>query len=130
MTRLGGLIVAWQDDRAARDYAVSDAALAAKVGVTRTTLGNWKRDVRRLPEASSLRQLAREIGLRYEVVLDAALRDAGYLVTEELTADAAPMTMQDPERAPLVTKATRPPVVPAAGQGQGSPQRTGPRPRG
>lgn len=58
-------------------YPVSERTIAAKVGVTPTTLKHW-RDLKRLPSRDNLEAIATLVGVRYSVVLDAALRDTGY----------------------------------------------------
>lgn len=58
-------------------YPPSERAVAAKLGVSPTTLGNW-RDLKRLPGRENLQAIADLVGVRYSVVLDAALRDSGY----------------------------------------------------
>lgn len=58
-------------------YPPSERQVAAKLGVSPTTLGNW-RDPRKLPSRENLQAIADLVGVRYSVVLDAALRDTGY----------------------------------------------------
>lgn len=58
-------------------YPPSERAVATKLGVSPTTLGNW-RDLKRLPSRENLQAIADLVGVRYSVVLDAALRDTGY----------------------------------------------------
>lgn len=80
MSRLGMMVQEWLDreDRTA-------AALARRLDVSRSTARNWvNQPLSRLPPAETLRALAVQIGQPYRVVLDAVLRDAGYLVSEEL----------------------------------------------
>jgi transcriptional regulator with XRE-family HTH domain len=58
-------------------YPPSERQVAAKLGVSPTTLGNW-RAPRKLPSRENLQAIADLIGVRYSVVLDAALYDTGY----------------------------------------------------
>lgn len=58
-------------------YPPSERQVAAKLGVSPTTLGNW-RAPRNLPTRENLQAIADLIGVRYSVVLDAALYDTGY----------------------------------------------------
>lgn len=58
-------------------YPPSERQVAARLGVSPTTLGNW-RDPRKLPSRENLQAIADLVGVRYAVVLDAALRDTGY----------------------------------------------------
>lgn len=58
-------------------YPPSERQVAAKLGVSPTTLGNW-RAPRKLPSRENLQAIADLIGSRYSVVLDAALYDTGY----------------------------------------------------
>lgn len=58
-------------------YPPSERTLARKLGVSPTTLGNW-RDPKKLPSRENLQAIADLVGVRYSVVLDAALMDTGY----------------------------------------------------
>jgi transcriptional regulator with XRE-family HTH domain len=58
-------------------YPPSERQVAARLGVSPSTLGGW-RDLRRLPSRETLQAIADLVGVRYAVVLDAALRDTGY----------------------------------------------------
>jgi transcriptional regulator with XRE-family HTH domain len=58
-------------------YPPSERAVAHKLGVSPTTLGNWK-DPKKLPSRENLQAIADLVGVRYSVVLDAALYDTGY----------------------------------------------------
>lgn len=58
-------------------YPPSERQVAAKLGVAPATLGNW-RDPKNLPTRENLQAIADLIGVRYSVVLDAALYDTGY----------------------------------------------------
>lgn len=72
--RLWELIQAWMD---AMPYPPSQRRLAARLNVSPTTISDWKYGTG-FPAPSKLRDLAAEIGVPYEVVLDAVLRDRGY----------------------------------------------------
>jgi len=58
-------------------YPPSERTVARKLGVSPTTLGNW-RDPKKLPTRENLQAIADLVGVRYAVVLDAALFDTGY----------------------------------------------------
>jgi len=58
-------------------YPPSERQVALKLGVSPTTLGNW-RDPKRLPGRENLEAIAELAGARYSTVLDAALYDTGY----------------------------------------------------
>lgn len=58
-------------------YPPSERQIARKLGVSPTTLGNW-RDLKRLPSRENLEAIAALAGVRYSVVLEAALHDTGY----------------------------------------------------
>lgn len=58
-------------------YPPSERAVAHKLGVSPTTMGNW-RDPKKLPSRENLQAIADLVGVRYSVVLDAALHDTGY----------------------------------------------------
>lgn len=79
-SELGRLIEAY---RAAQTYPPADAAIARRLHVSKSTVGNWLRGGGgRLPEVDHLRRLATLTGVPYLRVLDAALSDAGYLPKE------------------------------------------------
>lgn len=68
----------------------SEAALARQIGVKPQTISTWKhRGFKLPPEPTTLRALARVLGAPYTDVLDAALRDTGYLGTGEGLAGAS-----------------------------------------
>lgn len=58
-------------------YPPSERQVAARLGVSPTTLGNW-RDPKKLPSRENLQAIADLVGVRYSVVLEAALWDTGY----------------------------------------------------
>jgi transcriptional regulator with XRE-family HTH domain len=58
-------------------YAPSYSQIAAKVGVSRQTLLNW-REPTKLIDKAHLQALSEETGVPYHVVLDALLEDIGY----------------------------------------------------
>lgn len=58
-------------------YPPSERAVAAKLGVSPNALRFW-RDPKKLPSRENLQAIADLVGVRYSVVLDAALRDTGY----------------------------------------------------
>lgn len=60
-----------------QQYGVSERTVAGRLGVSPTTLGNW-RDLKRLPSRENLQAIADLAGVRYSVVLEAALYDTGY----------------------------------------------------
>ncbi|GEM_PF-4363040 len=60
--------------------ALSERAFARLAGLNHQTLNAWKhRELRQLPGRSTLEGLAGALGLPYPEVLDAALRDAGFV---------------------------------------------------
>lgn len=65
--------------KASHKYPVSNAQIAAEVGVSRSALGTWVQGVS-MPSAQNLRSLAEHLDLPYLVLLGAVLIDAGYLV--------------------------------------------------
>lgn len=74
-SRFAGLI-----DEYKTAHGVSDAELARRIGVTRQNLGLWRdTGLRALPTRLNLRSVATAIRRPYRQVLDAALRDVGYL---------------------------------------------------
>lgn len=58
-------------------YHPSERAVARKLGVAPNTLAHW-RDLKRLPSRENLQAIADLAGVRYSVVLEAALYDTGY----------------------------------------------------
>ena len=61
-------------------YKPSQRQLAGKIKVSASTLSSWKYG-EAFPDPEPLRRLADEIGVPYERVLDAVLRDHGYRFT-------------------------------------------------
>lgn len=78
MGKLYDLIQAHMD---AQPYGVSERQVAHKIGVTQTTLSNW-REPRKLIAKEHLQSIARVTGVPYLRVLDALLDDIGYLREE------------------------------------------------
>ncbi len=72
--QLWRLIQEWMDSI---PYPPSQSKLAGRVNVSRSTMSDWKY-CRGFPSPDRLKALAAEIGVPYERVLDAALRDRGY----------------------------------------------------
>lgn len=68
------LIQEWMDAIA---YPPSQRRLANRLEVSASALTDWKYG-RGFPAPDTLRRLAAEIGVPYERVLDAVLRDRGY----------------------------------------------------
>lgn len=62
-------------------FPPSERQIAAKLGVAPNALRYW-RDPKKLPARENLEGIANLIGVRYSVVLDAALRDTGYHETQ------------------------------------------------
>lgn len=58
-------------------YPPSGRQLAARLGVAPNTFNKW-RDLKQLPSKENLQAIADLVGVRYSVVLDAALYDTGY----------------------------------------------------
>lgn len=58
-------------------FPPSDRQVAAKLGVAPNALKYWH-DPKKLPSRENLEGIADLIGVRYSVVLEAALRDTGY----------------------------------------------------
>lgn len=67
-------------------YPPSERQVAAKLGVAPNALKYW-REPKKLPSRENLQAIANLVGVRYSVVLDAALRDTGY---HEESQDAKP----------------------------------------
>lgn len=67
---------------------VSDTELGRRVGVSRQSVHQWRTQrLRSLPSAENICSLAAVIGISYEVLLEAALRDTGYLGTASVLLD-------------------------------------------
>jgi transcriptional regulator with XRE-family HTH domain len=61
-------------------YGVGESELARRIGISRQNLNLWRiRGVRQLPARTTLQGVADVLGCHYYVVLEAALRDSGYL---------------------------------------------------
>jgi len=85
-THLWALIQEWLD---AQFFRVSQAQLADKLGVRRSTLSQWKLGQTR-PTPANLRELHRVTRIDYDRLLDALVRDMGYLDEEEGEGDGNP----------------------------------------
>lgn len=59
-------------------YGVTRATFAKRVGTTPQTVQNWKSRSTTMPRPEHLKGVAKETGIPYLIVLDAALMDAGY----------------------------------------------------
>lgn len=59
-------------------FDVSDRKLAQRLGVSPSTIANWRSGVHSLPEIKNLRAVADFAGRSYEDVLLAALADTGH----------------------------------------------------
>lgn len=74
-----------------QDYKVSVRQLAERLGVSPTTVANW-RNLNELPTKANLESIARVTGASYEEVFYAAGVDTGYIVetaTEDSTSESA-----------------------------------------
>ena len=67
-------LIQWHLDR----YGVTRATFAKRIGTTPQTVQNWKTRSTTMPRAEHLVGVAKETGVPYLIVLDAALVDAGY----------------------------------------------------
>lgn len=77
-SHLGRLIDDYQ-----RRHSAGLGGLADRIGVTRQTLRQWRLgELRSMPAQENLSAAAAEIGCTYPQILQAALRDAGYLSGE------------------------------------------------
>lgn len=85
MGKLYDLIQAHID---AQPYGVPESQVARNIGVTQTTLSNW-RHPKKLVAKDHLRSIARVTGVPYQRVLDALLDDIGYLREEDSSDGAA-----------------------------------------
>lgn len=75
MGELGNLIERYADGQT---YRPTDAAIARRLGVSKSAVGKWKR-AEAMPTPGNLRTLSALLGVGYMRVLDAALADHGYL---------------------------------------------------
>jgi len=80
-------------------YPPSERAIAGKLGVAPNALRYW-REPKKLPSRENLEAIANLIGVRYSVVLDAALRDTGY--HESARADVVSLSAAQAVRRPSV----------------------------
>lgn len=76
---LWSLVEEWMD---AMPYPPSQAKLAERIQVSASALTDWKYGDG-FPNPEPLRRLAAEIGVPYERMLDAVLKDRGYRDAEE-----------------------------------------------
>lgn len=76
-------------------YPPSERQVAAKLGVAPNALKYW-RDPKKLPSRENLQAIADLVGVRYAVVLDAALMDTGYH-------ESAPAAVLQMRRRPVST---------------------------
>lgn len=65
----------------AQPYPVTERQVARRLGVTQTTLSNWKTP-KKLIDKPHVVAVARLAGVRYATALDALLDDIGYLTEE------------------------------------------------
>jgi transcriptional regulator with XRE-family HTH domain len=83
VTHLWALIEDW---RKAQLFPVSQAALAAAVGVQRSAVSQWKSGQAR-PTPEHLRKIHRVTHIEYPRLVEAMVRDMGYLNGEEVDGD-------------------------------------------
>lgn len=79
---MGKLYDLIQEHIDAQPYGVSERAVAGAIGVTQTTLSNW-RAPKKLIAKEHLKAIAKVTGNPYARVLDALLDDIGYLRPED-----------------------------------------------
>lgn len=82
----------------AQPYEVSERKVAQNIGVTQTTLSNW-RNPKVLVDKDHLRAISRVTGVPYQRVLDALLDDIGYL-REDQPAVATRRSRKHPPKGP------------------------------
>lgn len=82
---LWAIVQEWLDSM---PYPPSQRKLAARLQVSASSVSDWKYGTN-LPAPEHLRRLAEEIGVPYERILDAALKDRGYR-----SVDAPPLQPQ------------------------------------
>lgn len=86
----------WQiiQTRLAREqFKVSDRQLAHRLGVSPTTIGNWRGGLKALPAERNLRSVADFAGKSYEAVLFAALSETGHARGTRLEAGWQPVVI-------------------------------------
>jgi transcriptional regulator with XRE-family HTH domain len=93
MGQLGRFIDEYKDRQ---EYRPSSADIAKRLGVSKSTVGNWYDGS--MPSPENLRALSTLIGVSYTRLLDAALVDAAYLPRESDRDDAAPTTPAEWDR--------------------------------
>lgn len=76
-------------------FKVSDRAVALKLGVSPTTIANWKDGLSRLPEERNLRAVADFTGLSYEEVVLTALSETKQAQGTRLAARNRPKDVGD-----------------------------------
>lgn len=59
-------------------FTVSDRKLALRLGVSPSTIGNWREGISRLPDEKNLRSIADFVGRSYEDILLVALSETGH----------------------------------------------------
>lgn len=104
-------------------YGVYEAVFARRMGTKPQTINTWKNlGVKRLPERRLLEGVARETRTPYELVLRAALVDAGYLTPETVGAadrqpepHAEPGAVAERRSAPHSTPVTEEDIAAGAG---------------
>lgn len=82
MGKFYDLIQQHMDDQ---PYPVTERQVARRLGVTQTTLSNW-REPKRLIAKEHIIAVSRLAGVRYERARDALLEDIGYLTEDESSA--------------------------------------------
>lgn len=76
---LGRLIVDWSDRQT---FPPSQADLARVFKVSKSTISNWLRGEAGMVKPQNLEQIAKVTRIHYDVLLEAVLRDAGYVPGE------------------------------------------------
>lgn len=92
-------------------FTVTDRKLALRLGVSPSTIGNWREGINRLPDKKNLRAIADFVGRSYEDVLLVALSETGHAQGTRL-ADRRGSSTMDEAVAQELTR--RGPEVPAA----------------
>jgi transcriptional regulator with XRE-family HTH domain len=124
VSELGRLVQAYRDRQ---KYPVADARIAAAIGVSRTSVGNWIKGVA-VPSPENLRALAAEIETPYIEVFEAAMTDAGYLperIGRPATIDAPDAPAHGPRGWALAAREGTPAHGPDGTTGEESQDREG-----